>query len=152
MRDHAASECGPHGGVRVLILAAFPNRPVWADLAHPAGRRHYKRRRGVRPPAHNNRRMVHQYRVDETRRAGSEGYAALAHAILYDRFVDARRRAVELTDRYNAMPLSDPARAEAWGQVVLHTEAARQLLESWLRAGSAERSSLPTDRVALEIA
>ncbi len=70
--------------------------------------------------------------------------------ILYEQFVDARRRAVELTDRYNAIPPNDPTRAEAWAHVVRHTETARQLLESWLRTGGDEAGPERAARLAGE--
>ena len=90
--------------------------------------------------------MLNQSRAHETRRSDSDGYVALAQTMLYDRFIDARRRAVELTDRYNAIAPNDPTRDDAWAQVVLHTEAARQLLETWLRAGSDDLSVTAGDR------
>ena len=57
---------------------------------------------------------------------------SLEGTILYEQFTDARRVAVELTDRYLATPRDDPRRAELWDCVVRQTETARQLLESWL--------------------
>ena len=90
--------------------------------------------------------------LNQSRRSDSEEYVALAQTMLYDRFIDARRRAVELTDRYNAIAPNDPARDDAWAQVVLHTEAARQLLETWLRADSEDQSLLTTDRHPVGIA
>ena len=56
---------------------------------------------------------------------------------LFERFVDARRYAVELTDHYYAAAAEgDQQRAELWEQVVEQTEEARLLLESWLETSS----------------
>jgi hypothetical protein len=52
---------------------------------------------------------------------------------LYEQFVDARREAVELTDHYNDIAPTDPYRAELWQRVVVQTETARALLETWLQ-------------------
>ncbi len=57
--------------------------------------------------------------------------------VLYQQFVDARLKAVELTDAYRATAADDPRRAILWEGVVRQTELARGLLESWLHAGSA---------------
>jgi hypothetical protein len=61
---------------------------------------------------------------------------SLEGTVLYEQFSDARREAVELTDQYHAIPHDDPHRAEVWDRVVHQTEAARQLLEQWLRRGT----------------
>jgi hypothetical protein len=54
-------------------------------------------------------------------------------SVLFERFVDASRQAVELTDHYHeAAAQGDPQRAEIWERVVVQTEEARLLLESWL--------------------
>jgi hypothetical protein len=52
--------------------------------------------------------------------------------VLYDQFVNARLRAVELTDTYRETSADDPRRAVLWEGVVRQTEVARGLLESWL--------------------
>jgi len=52
--------------------------------------------------------------------------------MLYEQFVAARARAVELTDAYRATAIDDPKRAVLWERVVRQTEEARGLLESWL--------------------
>lgn len=67
---------------------------------------------------------------------------SLEGTVLYEQFVDARRVAVELTDHYNQIPKSDPTKDEVWDRVVRQTEAARQLLELWLRAGGSFPSSV----------
>jgi hypothetical protein len=56
------------------------------------------------------------------------------NTVLYEQFVAARRRAVELTDAYRQMPTDDPCRTMLWDGVVRETEHARGLLESWLRS------------------
>lgn len=66
------------------------------------------------PLTHNAPRM----RIDET--------------VLYEQFVAARLRAVELTDTYRRTPAGDPRRAVIWEGVIRQTEVARGLLESWL--------------------
>ncbi len=58
--------------------------------------------------------------------------------VLYEQFVAARLKAVELTDTYRDMPGDDPRRAHVWESVVRQTEVARCLLESWLEASSKE--------------
>jgi len=55
-------------------------------------------------------------------------------ASLYAQFDAERRKAVELTDAYRNTAADDPRRAVIWTDVVHHTDAARQLLESWLDA------------------
>ena len=52
--------------------------------------------------------------------------------VLYEQFVVARTRAVELTDAFRATAADDPRRAILWEGVVRETELARGLLESWL--------------------
>ncbi|HEY2596481.1 MAG TPA: hypothetical protein VGK33_21525 [Chloroflexota bacterium] len=53
-------------------------------------------------------------------------------SVLYEQFVDARLKAVELTDTYRQAAVDDPRRAVLWEGVVSQTELARGLLESWL--------------------
>jgi hypothetical protein len=57
--------------------------------------------------------------------------------VLYAQFVDARRRAAELTDTYRQTPADDPRRAAIWEGVVQQTEVARGLLDAWLKAAAA---------------
>ena len=73
--------------------------------------------------------------------------------VLYDQFADARRLAVELTDRYHAIPKGDPTRDDAWDSVVRQTETARQLLERWLRTNGeyASATSMPRVRDPLAV-
>jgi hypothetical protein len=54
--------------------------------------------------------------------------------VLYEQFVEARLKAVELTDFYRSTPADDPRRAVIWETVVRQTELARGLLESWLHS------------------
>jgi len=58
---------------------------------------------------------------------------AVDNTVLYEDFVRAREEAVELTDRYRNSPADAPNRDELWDLVVVQTETARLLLESWLR-------------------
>jgi hypothetical protein len=51
--------------------------------------------------------------------------------VLYEEFVAARLRAVQLTDAYREMPADDPCRPLLWDGVVSQTEDARCLLETW---------------------
>jgi hypothetical protein len=55
--------------------------------------------------------------------------------IVYEQFVAARLKAVELTDAFRETSADDPARAVLWEGVVRQTEVARGLLESWLAVG-----------------
>jgi hypothetical protein len=55
-------------------------------------------------------------------------------SMLYEQFVDARLKAVELTDSYRQTAVDDPRRGVLWEGVVRQTEVARGLLESWLEA------------------
>ena len=55
-------------------------------------------------------------------------------SVLYEQFVEARLKAVELTDTYHQTPSEDPRRAILWEDVVKQTEVARDLLESWLKS------------------
>ena len=55
--------------------------------------------------------------------------------LLYEEFVRARSAAMALTDRYHQLAADDPARPVEWDHVVRQTEAARQMLEAWLRKG-----------------
>jgi hypothetical protein len=66
---------------------------------------------------------------------------------LYEQFVDARREAVELTDHYHDIAPNDPYRAELWQRVVVQTEAARALLESWLQRRHATAEAKSEDRL-----
>jgi hypothetical protein len=59
----------------------------------------------------------------------------LEDSVLYEQFVDARLKAVELTDTYRQVAVDDPRRAVLWEGVVYQTELARGLLESWLCSG-----------------
>jgi hypothetical protein len=52
--------------------------------------------------------------------------------VLYEQFVNARLKAVELTDTFRETSVDDPRRAVLWEGVVRQTEVARGLLESWL--------------------
>jgi hypothetical protein len=61
---------------------------------------------------------------------------------LYEQFATARKRAIEVTDRFNATETGDAGRAELWEHVIHQTETARLLLERWLRTG------MVTDEVA----
>lgn len=54
--------------------------------------------------------------------------------VLYEQFVAARLKAVELTDAYRLTPTDDPRRAVIWEGVIRQTEVARGLLESWLES------------------
>jgi hypothetical protein len=58
-------------------------------------------------------------------------------SVLYEQFVDARLKAVQLTDSYRQTADDDPRRAVLWEGVVRQTELARGLLESWLEADPA---------------
>ncbi len=60
-------------------------------------------------------------------------------SVLYEQFVDARLKAVALTDFYRQTAVDDPRRAVMWEGVVRQTEVARGLLESWLSAEPALR-------------
>ena len=61
-------------------------------------------------------------------------------SVLYERFVHARLKAVELTDSYRQTAVDDPRRAVLWAGVVRQTEVARGLLESWLEAKPSVRT------------
>lgn len=61
--------------------------------------------------------------------------------VLYEQFVAARLKAVELTDAYRAAAADDPRRAVLWEGVVRQTELARGLLESWLMTGAPEAAA-----------
>jgi hypothetical protein len=63
-------------------------------------------------------------------------YMRIDDTILYEQFVAARTKAVELTDAYRATAADDPRRAIMWEGVVRQTEVARELLESWLASPS----------------
>ena len=68
--------------------------------------------------------------------------------VLYEQFVDARRLAVELTDRYRETAPNDPRRDELWQRVVIQTEEARALLESWLQSRGVTARAEPALRSA----
>lgn len=70
----------------------------------------------------------------------------LNETMLYEQFVAARLKAVELTDAFRETSSDDPRRAVLWEGVVRQTEVARGLLESWLAAGQpiAERRTANT--------
>jgi len=57
--------------------------------------------------------------------------------MLYEQFVAARLKAVELTDAYRETSTDDPRRAVLWDGVIRQTEVARGLLESWLASAGA---------------
>jgi hypothetical protein len=63
--------------------------------------------------------------------------------VLYEQFVEARLKAVELTDTYRATPADDPRRAVLWEGVARQTEIARGLLENWLAANIEFRDLTP---------
>ena len=63
--------------------------------------------------------------------------------VLYEQFVEARLKAVELTDTYRDTPADDPRRAVLWEGVVRQTEIARGLLENWLAANIEFRDLTP---------
>jgi hypothetical protein len=65
--------------------------------------------------------------------------------VLYEQFVDARRKAVELTDRYRQTPADDPRRAAIWEGVIQQTELARGLLDAWLNADPAVPGSMAAE-------
>ena len=54
------------------------------------------------------------------------------HAMLYEDFQQARAAAVELTDRYRAVPHDDPCKDALWRDVVSRTVLAQRLLKRWL--------------------
>jgi hypothetical protein len=62
-------------------------------------------------------------------------------AVLYERFLEARLEAVQLTDSYRQTATDDPGRGMLWDNVVRQTEVARGLLESWL--GTVSTSGTP---------
>ena len=54
-------------------------------------------------------------------------------SLAYQAFHDARRRAIELTDRYRAVRTVDDAEgARLWDAMCEQMETARQLLQAWL--------------------
>jgi hypothetical protein len=67
--------------------------------------------------------------------------------VLYEEFVAARLRAVELADAYREMSADDPCRPLVWDGVVSQTEHARCLLESWLRSAPKARESRTKQRI-----
>lgn len=72
-------------------------------------------------------------------------------SVLYEEFVAARLRAVELTDAYRDMPADDPCRPLLWDGVVSQTEHARCLLESWLRSATTEREPGAKQRIRAQV-
>jgi hypothetical protein len=68
---------------------------------------------------------------------------------LYEQFVDARVKAVELTDTYHHTAADDPDRPVLWDSVVRQTELARGLLESWLRSRAVATEATANTATAL---
>ena len=66
---------------------------------------------------------------------------SLDDTVLYEQFVAARLRAVELTDTYRQTAPDDPRRPIIWEHVVDQTEVARRLLECWLSTPTAQRTA-----------
>ncbi len=64
--------------------------------------------------------------------------------VLYEQFVAARLKAVELTDAFHETPADDPRRAILWDEVVRQTEQARGLLESYLAVGKSPKGQAAT--------
>jgi hypothetical protein len=64
--------------------------------------------------------------------------------VLYEQFVAARLKAVELTDAFRETPTDDPRRAILWDEVVRQTEQARGLLESYLAVGKSPKRQAAT--------
>jgi hypothetical protein len=70
--------------------------------------------------------------------SAQSGAMRIDDTVLYEQFVAARMKAVELTDSYRETTADDPRRAVLWEGVVRQTELARGLLESWLRSDRVE--------------
>ena len=68
--------------------------------------------------------------------------------VLYEQFVNARLKAVELTDTYRQTSADDPRRAVLWEGVVRQTELARGLLESWLASDCEAPAEAPAEASA----
>jgi hypothetical protein len=75
----------------------------------------------------------------------------LSTASLSTDFEEARRVAIEATDRFHAARDDDPARASLWRDVVTRTEASQSLLLRWLDAAalSDDENYLAPDRLAI---
>ncbi len=73
----------------------------------------------------------------------------LDDTVLYEQFVAARLKAVELTDAYRQTAADDPRRAVMWEGVVRQTELARGLLETWLRYSPTADAPTPNTAVAV---
>jgi hypothetical protein len=58
--------------------------------------------------------------------------------VLYEQFVAARLRAMELSDAYRQTPTDNPGRDSIWDDVMRQTELARGLLESWLHGNCSD--------------
>ena len=69
---------------------------------------------------------------------------------LYEQFVTARLKAVEMTDAYRQTPTDDPRRAVLWEGVVRQTALARGLLESWLQSNPPVPRSIASCRTAVK--
>jgi hypothetical protein len=69
--------------------------------------------------------------------------------VLYEQFVAARLKAVELTDAYRETAADDPRRAVLWESVVRQTELARGLLESWLATSSTAAATTANEAAAV---
>jgi hypothetical protein len=69
----------------------------------------------------------------------------------YHEFLDARQRAMELTDRYRrAVELDDRERAALWDAVRRQTESGCRILETWLRSDEAAQSASIVEQVAFD--
>ena len=55
--------------------------------------------------------------------------------VLYEQFIAARLKAMELSDAYRQTPADDPRRTVIWDDAMRQTELARGLLVSWLGSG-----------------
>jgi hypothetical protein len=64
---------------------------------------------------------------------------------LYDRFVLARRAAIEATDRHSQLADGDPRQTKLWEQVMHRTELARQLLVAWLETAETQDEQVMTE-------
>jgi hypothetical protein len=75
----------------------------------------------------------------------------LSPASLSAEFEEARRVAIEATDRFHAARDDDPARASLWRDVVTRTEASQRLLLRWLDAAelSDDEHHLAAGRLAI---
>lgn len=64
----------------------------------------------------------------------------LRPSVRYEAFQDAQQAAVEVTDRYCAIPVGDPRKEALWQEVVSRTEESHNLLKAWLAEEEAEES------------